>query len=276
MNSRSIVKSIFVPVSAIIPIHGHLDVLERAITSVILQTWQPNELILVVDGVNIEEEARIKEFLKKYDEKWMSVIYLSENRGAGYARNIGWNLAKNSLIAFLDADDAWHPKKIEIQYQIMTKNPEIKISGHDHRVEKSIPSWPLYKVTSNFNSIGLFQSLLRNPFITPSVMLRKSIEQRFHLAQRFSEDYRLWLEIIDDGQKCIKIDAELACIFKPSISNNGLSSNLLAMERGELSAYWSVARKKEFSLLWYFALSTYSLLKFIRRCLLYKLNKNKG
>jgi len=265
------VTTISVPVSVVIPFYGHIGVLERAIKSVLLQTWQPDEVILVIDGVNSAEQAHIKKFIKNYDDKWISVHYLPENRGAGYARNIGWNQAKNSLVAFLDADDAWHPRKIEIQYQIMSNNASIKISGHDHRVEKEFLNWKTYRISENYHSIELFQSLLRNPFITPSVMLRKSIEQRFDVSQRFSEDYRLWLEIIDHGHQCIKIDAQLACIFKPSISKNGLSSHLLAMEHGELSAYWSISKNKNFKILWYFVLTMYSLVKFVRRFFLYKL-----
>ena len=265
---------ISVPVSVVIPIHGHIDVLERAIESVLMQTWQPDELILVVDGVRPSEQALIKEFIEKYDDKWILVLYLSDNRGAGYARNIGWNQAKNNLIAFLDADDAWHPRKIEIQYQIMINNPDIKISGHEHCVEKGLPNWQSYKITENFHLIKLFQSLLRNPFITPSVMICKSISQRFNSMQRYSEDYRLWLEMIDSGHPCIKIEAQLACIFKPSISKVGLSSHLLAMEKGELAAYWSISKKKDFKMLWYFVLTVYSLLKFIRRFFLHKIITN--
>jgi glycosyltransferase involved in cell wall biosynthesis len=268
------VTTISVPVSVVIPIYGHIDVLERAIKSVLLQTWQPDELILVIDGAKPAEKSIIEVFIKNYDDKWISLLYLPENRGAGYARNIGWNQAKNSLIAFLDADDAWHPKKIEIQYQIMSKNPNIKISGHEHRVEKELPNWQSYKITENYRFIKLFTSLLRNPFITPSVMLRKSIEQRFDNTQRYSEDYRLWLEMIDSGHQCIKIDAQLACIFKPSISKAGLSSHLLAMELGELSAYWSISKNKNYKILWYFVLTMYSSTKFIRRFILHKLIRN--
>ena len=182
--------TISVPVSVVIPFYGHISVLERAIKSVLLQTWQPDEVILVIDGVNSAEQAHIKKFIKNYDDKWISVHYLPENRGAGYARNIGWNQAKNRLVAFLDADDAWHPRKIEIQYQIMTNNPDIQISGHQHCVENELPNWQSYKITENYRFIKLFTGLLRNPFITPSVMLRKSIEQRFDNTQRYSEDYR--------------------------------------------------------------------------------------
>lgn len=251
-----------------------MDVLERAIKSVLLQTWQPDELILIADGGSPTERAHINEFIKNYDDKWISVLYLPENRGAGYARNIGWNQAKNDLIAFLDADDAWHPKKIEIQYQIMINNPDIKISGHEHRVEKELPNWQSYKITENYRFIKLYMGLLRNPFITPSVMLRKSIEQRFNNTQRYSEDYRLWLEMIDAGHQSIKIDAQLACIFKPSISKEGLSSHLLAMEKGELAAYWSISKKKDYKVLWYFILTVYSSLKFVRRFFLHKLITN--
>jgi glycosyltransferase involved in cell wall biosynthesis len=210
--------------------YQHITSLDRAIQSITSQTQVPDECIIVSDGISSNDFERLQNLLQKYDANWLKLIHLSENRGAGYARNIGWGAAKNSLIAFLDADDAWHPKKIEVQYKLMHDNPDIPLCGHSHRVERASPIWSSYKIDSNMMPIGLFNCLKRNPFITPSVMLRANISERFHSVQRHSEDYRLWLEVIVSGHKVIRLNSELACVFKPLISHAGLSSNLLAME----------------------------------------------
>ena len=262
-----------VPVSVVIPVYKHITSLDRAIRSIINQTHIPDECIIVSDGPSTDELKDLHELLQKYDGNWIKLVHLSENMGAGYARNIGWDLAKNSLIAFLDADDAWHPKKIEVQYQLMNENPDVALCGHSHRVESAPPNWSGYRIDSNFNPIDLFNCLLRNPFVTPSIMLRTNISKRFHSAQRHSEDYRLWLEVIASGNKVIKLNSQLACVFKPLISHTGLSSKLLAMEYGELMAYWSVCKIRPLFWILFPGLVIYSLIKFMRRILIVFIQK---
>jgi glycosyltransferase involved in cell wall biosynthesis len=262
-----------VPVSVVIPMYRHIASLDRAIQSITNQTQVPDECIVVSDGVRGDEFEYLQAMLQKYNPTWLKLIRLPENMGAGYARNIGWDLAKNSLIAFLDADDAWHPKKIEVQYRLMNDNPDIALCGHNHRVENGPPGWNDYRINPSFNALSLFNCLIRNPFITPSIMLRANISKRFHSAQRYSEDYRLWLEVIASGYKAIKLNSELACVFKPLISHAGLSSNLLAMEYGELLAYWSVCKIRPLMWILFPGLVIYSLIKFVRRILIVLIQK---
>lgn len=261
------------PVSVVIPMYKHIPYLDRAIQSILNQNLVPDECIIVSDGISSFDFEHLQKLLQKYDANWLKLIHLSENRGAGYARNVGWGAAKNSLIAFLDADDAWHPKKIEVQYKLMHDNPDIALCGHSHRVERASPNWSDYEINLNMNPIGLFNCLLRNPFVTPSVMLRANISERFHSAQRHSEDYRLWLEVIASGQKAIRLNSELACVFKPLISHAGLSSNLLAMEYGELMAYWSVCKSHPLMWIIFPGLVIYSLIKFVRRIMIVLIQK---
>jgi len=262
-------SQVYAPVSVVIPMYQHIASLDRAMQSILNQTQVPDECIIVSDGGSNNEFEDLQNLLQKYDANWLKLIRLPENRGAGYARQIGWNLAKNSLIAFLDADDAWHPKKIEVQYRLMVDNPDIALCGHRHRVESASPNWSSYQIDASFQSIGLFNCLLRNPFVTPSIMLRTNISERFHSAQRHSEDYRLWLEVIASGHKAIKLNSELTCVFKPLISHTGLSSNLWAMEYGELMAYWGACKGHPLMWIAFPGLVIYSLIKFVRRILVF-------
>lgn len=258
-----------VPVSVIVPIYGHLDSISRALDSIVTQTVLPQEVLIINDGGS----DVVIEFLELAIQKtnvssWIRLINLPNNIGAGCARNIGWEVSLGEYVAFLDADDAWHPRKLEIQYSFMNSNKNIVLSGHLHRVEIGMPEWSLYKITTLSKSISKISMLLFNPFVTPSVMVKNAIPQRFSATQRYSEDYQLWLAIKFSGLQVAILQSELACIFKPSISKKGLSSNLLAMESGEIKAYLSILQYG-----WHYFpvvifLVPYSLLKFMRRIFL--------
>lgn len=261
----------FVPISVVIPIHGHLNYISRAIDSIASQTLLPFEVIVVNDGGDVRMIHLLKTICDKYDPNWIRIINLPENHGAAYARNIGWDQSHGDYVAFLDADDAWHPEKIQIQYRFMKDNPSVDYSGHLHCVEKASPIWANYTIQNVAVSIIKLKILLFNPFITPSVMLKRGIPIRFNSKQRFSEDYQLWITLALSNYKGVKLKSELACIYKPSLSKNGLSSQLWKMECGELLSYVGI-----YKFGWqYFPvilmLVPFSLLKFARRVFIFAL-----
>lgn len=101
-------------VSAIITTHNRIDLLPRAIKSVLNQTYPFIECIVIDDASNDNTQ--------KYCEQISSIKYIkispSESKGGNYARNIGINNAKGDYIAFLDDDDYWEENKIEEQYSL--------------------------------------------------------------------------------------------------------------------------------------------------------------
>jgi len=96
-------------VSVVLPVHNRADVLPRAISSVIDQSFKNWELIVVDDG-SVDASAEIA--LSFHDER-IRVGRLSVNRGGNAARNAGIREAGGQLIAFLDSDDAYLPQKLE-------------------------------------------------------------------------------------------------------------------------------------------------------------------
>lgn len=255
-------------ISVVIPCFGDLEYLQRAIESIEGQTLLPLEVILVNDAAGSRAASVISQLASRRWNFIIKVITLYKNIGAGSARNVGWNGATGKYIAFLDADDAWHPKKLEYQFQFMEEHPDYGLSGHEHLLinEKSIE----HNATlgSSYRQVKLLDILLRNPFVTPSIMVRRSILLRFHDLQRHSEDYRLWLEIAFSGVKVAKLSDPLAYIYKPLIGTSGLSSNLLRMEEGELRAYAAISfsKPKYYPLILF--LAPYSIVKFFRRVLI--------
>ncbi|HUW25576.1 MAG TPA: glycosyltransferase family 2 protein [Gallionella sp.] len=257
------------PVSVVIPCFRCATTIGRAVASIAQQTQKPAEVILVDDASGDETWSSLQKLAQKYPE-WIKVLQLNENKGAASTRNRGWEAASQPYIAFLDADDAWHPRKIEIQYAYMKAHPEVALCGHSHRLlwqKDALPDWEVLQPAEQH--IYKWKMLLSNPFVTPSVMLRRDIEQRFVERQRYMEDHMLWLKIICGGGRIVKLSTELAAIYKRPFGITGLSAQFVNMERSDLGNYLRLYRANCIGAPLLGVLSIYSLLKYLRRLLIY-------
>lgn len=257
-----------VPVSAVIPCYGHTETLGRAIASVAMQSARPQELIVVNDGGGEEVDNILKDLQVQYGSDWLVIVTLPKNVGAGEARNAGWAVARGSYIAFLDADDTWHPRKIELQYNYMATHADVAVCGHRHRQEIVQPDWGSYHLAGCSRDIKLLRLLFANQFITPSAMVRRNLAVRFAAKQRYMEDFRLWLTVVARGGRVVKLGEELACVYKAPFGESGLSAKLLHMEVGELQTYWAICREMPLLLPMMLLLAPYSLGKFFRRLIM--------
>ena len=97
-------------ISIIIPVYNVIDYIEEALDSVIHQTYQNLQIIVVDDGSTDGSGLVCDEYAKK--DKRITVIH-QENKGLSAARNAGLDIAKGEYIAFLDSDDAFHREMIE-------------------------------------------------------------------------------------------------------------------------------------------------------------------
>jgi glycosyltransferase involved in cell wall biosynthesis len=240
--------------------------IERAVASVAAQTQRPAEMILVDDASSDGTLKALQAIRARYGD-WVRVVELPSNAGAASARNAGWNVATQPYIAFLDADDAWHPRKIEIQYGYMQAHPDVALSGHLCRQlpgeDANAPAWTVELRGEQRITWGSL--LLRHPFVTPSVMLKREIGLRFAEGVRHMEDHRLWLEIVGASMPTVKLQAELAAVYKPVYGASGLSADMWSMERAELANYRYFYGREKLSWVLLILLQCYSLLKFVRR-----------
>jgi len=253
------------PVSVVIPCYRCQDTIRRSVDSVAHQTWRPAELILVDDGSDDATVDLLRALEREYDNNWLKVVLLAENRGPADARNAGWDAASQPFVCFLDADDTWHPNKVEIQLKYMLSHPEVAISGHRNRwIQEGEPLWTLPEV-HRVTPLPRWRILLSNPFSTGTAMLRRDLPFRFKAGKRYSEDYLLWSEIICSGRKAVLIDLELLYLHKAPYGAGGLSGKLWSMEKGELETYWSLHAGKLISLPTFLALALLSICKYARR-----------
>jgi glycosyltransferase involved in cell wall biosynthesis len=213
----------------------------------------------------------IRALQSTYDPGWLKLIALERNAGAASARNAGWESALGTHIAFLDADDVWHPRKLELQWHQFQADPDLSLSGHSFRFpwDSDVDVTP----DSRSHTVSRRQVLLRNPFVTPSVMLRKNLPFRFRGGKRHMEDHLLWMEIVLSGNVVRRLEAPLATINKAQFGAGGLSAQLWAMEKGELENYISLRKKSFISTPTTCFLLCFSLVKFVRRLAIVALRK---
>lgn len=156
--------------TVVIPAYNSSKTIERALESVFNQTVSPAEIV-VVDN-NSTDDTLIK--LQAYENS-ISILEC-KSQGVAFARNMGVDFAKSEFVAFLDADDVWHPRKIESQLELFEKssNKNIlvgcyarysvngKFIGHNNYSKND------YTAKSDFMEKGHL------PCLTSSWILRKS------------------------------------------------------------------------------------------------------
>lgn len=187
-------------VSIIVPTYNRRDVIPRAIKSILRQTYSAYEILVVDDGSTDDTAAVINEM----EDSRIRYIALKENKGAAHARNIGIQEAKCDYIAFLDSDDEWMPRKLELQMKKMLNlSEEYGLTycrmGGMCRDGKNRYTCPAPECPKGILEGDMFKVLLlQNVIGTPTVLARKAcIEQAggFKENLRCLEDWELFLRI---------------------------------------------------------------------------------
>jgi glycosyltransferase involved in cell wall biosynthesis len=246
----------------VIPCYRCAGTIAAAVASVRQQSLQPLESIVVDDASDDRTPEALSALGAQYGSDWLRIIRLAHNRGPGSARNAAWDAARGEFVAFLDADDTWHPRKLEIQLEVMRSDPRIALCGHGHSfdvhaaIDAGLP---------NVREVSARALLWRNRFVTPSIMVRRDVPLRFLEGRRYMEDHLLWTQIAFSGRRVVRIELPLATLSKPAYGASGQSAALLEMERAELANYRSFRRERRIGALTHLALRCWSIGKFLRR-----------
>lgn len=257
----------FADVSVVIPCYKCGSTLSRAIESVLAQTILPRELILV-DDYSCDETLMLLKVWQEKKPQWIRLVVLPTNLGAGSARNSGWEIAKGKFIAWLDADDSWHPEKLAIQYGYMDSHPEVSLSGHGHAVNQ-YPNFSEISQERLFSKVATWWLLMKNPFVTPSVMVRADICKRFPHGQRYMEDHLLWMELALSGYRVEKLNTPLVLLHKEQVGVSGLSNHVRAMSKADFINYWQLYKKGLLGFLGLMFCWAWGVVKFLRRSILF-------
>ena len=222
-------------VSVIMPCYNMEKYISEAIMSVRQQTY-PHWELLIVDDASTDNKVAVIESHSKQDDR---IRYIVKDKHSGIAdsRNQCLQQAQGRYLAFLDADDIWHPDKLETQLRFMTeKQVGFSYSSYDCIDENGQPLNKSVKATSNMG----YEAYLRNTIIGCStVMVNKDIVGDVVVPLfRTSEDTATWLDILKQGHLAYAIDESLVSyrIRRKSASSNKFKASF---------DLWTVYRRHE-------------------------------
>ncbi|MGN2242360.1 glycosyltransferase family 2 protein [Frateuria sp. GZRR33] len=251
--------------SVVVPCYRCAETIDDAVASIAAQTLRPAEVLLVEDASGDGTLDALHRVAAAYGTDWIRVIALPANRGPSHARNTGWQQAQQPYIAFLDADDSWGPRKLELQMAALEADPEIALIAHQMLVRPRGTVLPPPQVPAGVDIVGRGTLLVRNPFPTASVVLRRDLPFRFDEEFRRSEDYLLWSQIVLSGYRCAKIDQVLAIWNRRENGEVGLSDDFDAIHRGRRDLRRKLVRQGLLSRHEYVFASTIGLVNKMRR-----------
>lgn len=224
-------------VSVIIPTYNRSKMLLKAIESVLNQTYQYFEIIVVDDGSTDNTEkivSQVKDLRIKY-------IKLTENMGASYARNIGIKYSKYDYIAFEDSDDIWHKEKLEKQINKIEKTPDMGLvycafsyAVNGRQVKIPADRYKTYELEGN-----IFESLWNaNKIGTPTILVKKEC---INLVGGFSEK----LKSLEDYEFVLRVAEKyrIGYIDEILVSATYSTSGVNSRSTEQVGAYISMMRR---------------------------------
>ncbi|WP_161636218.1 glycosyltransferase family 2 protein [Saccharicrinis fermentans] len=226
-------------VSIVTPMYNSARFIKTTINSVINQTYENWELLVVDDCSTDGSLEIVKRYINKDDR--IKLVELSHNQGAGVARNVGIENSKGKYISFLDADDYWEPQKLEIQVDLISKKQWAGLySGYNNVDENSIGNTSfVVPKRINFNLLKY-----NNYILTSTLIVKKTVvnDIRFPLMRK-RQDWIFFLEIL---KKVEYLYSSPGCYVNYRKSSNSLSSNKLGLVKvnlGVISNYFYAGNK---------------------------------
>ena len=224
-------------ISVVIPTLNRINTLQRALDSVINQTYKPAEIIVVDNG---SSDGTLK-FLR---EQYPKITTLTENKiGVSSARNKGIKKSINQWIALLDSDDAWHPRKLEIQTSMLDSAlKEYNLIHTDEiwfRNNKHINQMKKHKKQGGY----IFERCLSLCCISPSsVLFKKNILDKVGLFDEslpVCEDYDMWLKICSSEEVLFAQDK---LTYKYGGHKDQLSKSYWGMDRFRIKSIENIIK----------------------------------
>lgn len=193
-------------ISVVIPIHNGAAWISQTLDSILAQTYQSFEIIVVNDASTDD----LSSVLAPYSDSRLRVEYLSRNVGVSAARNHGIQLAQGPFIAFCDADDICEPERLERQLAFLKSSADISLCGSAFTCfsEAGDQGMITHPLTNAAIRKGLMQG---NCFGLSTVMARAATLQKhmFNANLRVAEDYDLWTRIAADGLELANLPQSL-------------------------------------------------------------------
>lgn len=204
-------------ISIVVPVYNAEKYIQTTIEMVKKQTYEDWELILVNDCSKDRSVDVIKSCMSGMEEKIRLVDKL-QNEGAAKARNTGIEQARGRYIAFLDADDIWDKRKLEVQMAFMKKHDAAFVfSAYEFGDENGIPTGKAVRVPK---TLTYKKALSRTVIFTSTVLLdtEKIDKKLIYMPDIGSEDTATWWQILKSGITAYGLNEPLAIYRRPTSS----------------------------------------------------------
>lgn len=181
-------------VTVVLPVFNAAKTLRQSVESILHQTHQEFELI-VVDDCSTDGSLKLIKELQSNDSR-IRVISNNSNIGVVQTLNRAIAEARYDLIARMDADDESHPERIRLQYEMILSSPRIALVGSSYKFMGRTPRRDIQVLLPSSPSEIRARILLENPICHPSVMFKREVFDEFGGYREFfknAEDYDLWL-----------------------------------------------------------------------------------
>ncbi len=178
-------------ISVIMPAYNSEQFIAEAIDSILKQTFQDFEFIIINDG-STDNTVNI---IKSFNDDRIVFINNSENNGIAIALNQGLKIAKGQYIARMDSDDIALPNRFEKQVSYMDKHPDVGVLGTQFEFfgEEN-------RITANTEELNVLELFGSCNIGHPTVMIRKELFDKFNLRYndeyKYCEDYELWSRML--------------------------------------------------------------------------------
>ncbi len=183
--------------SIIIPLYNKENFIENTLKSVLNQSFNDFEVLIINDGSTDKSQEKVL----KFNDSRIQYFY-TENRGVSAARNFGIKKAKSNLITFIDADDYWYPDFLKEMFGYINRFPELKVFSAAIEVETSkkiIPSNYSILKTGDIEIVNYFEASHKESVIcTSCAVFHKDIFDKigcFDIKLKSGEDTDMWIRI---------------------------------------------------------------------------------
>jgi len=240
-------------VSIITPSYKSVEYISSTIDSVINQTYQNWEMIIVDDCSPDNTNDIIEVYIKK--DSRVRLVRLDENVGPANARNRGIEEAKGKYISFLDSDDIWLPEKLKKQIGFMCKNNLLLTYSSYFTIDEFNKN--INTRISN-NSINYNDMLKSNRIGNLTGIYDCEKLGKFYMDDVGHEDYTLWLKIM---KKIGQTQGLIEPLAKYRILSNSISANKLKVLKWQWHIYRNIINLNIFKSSYYFIWYIYYALK---------------
>lgn len=225
----------------IIPAYNAARYIGDTINSVLVQTLAPVRVIVVNDGSTDRTAEIVEEIISEYKGSIRIELYNKPNGGQSTARNLGIEKSTAPFLAFLDADDLWHPKKLEQQMKLFDQGSVdlgLAYCGHQVIDENGVPL-PLSHNKAEMPNGRIFERMLManliNASATAALVRRECFTKlgTFDETLRGTEDWDMWLRISEH----YSIDRVLDPLVSIRHHSGSAQADVFGMLKGTLALY---------------------------------------